>query len=333
MKKKFVLSAACAISLVLSSILSVTGQEKQKKQEGKIDIKDPNHPLRRPVNPELVLSTIMPFGMSGDSNVSFPADLNFERQTVKGAPFSADLITDTVQVLPNGKNVTRQTVSTIFRDKEGRTRVEQTKAPPMSMVENLAMYKTIMISDPVSKQIYNLQPSSRIAYKSTRIDLASRRRPSAASASAGGGGNSKDSRASADPAQSSVRGPSSEPANAKEAAGQNSDIRKESLGKTMIEGVEAEGTRTIQTKSVGVAGNNIPVEIIDEKWYSPAMKMFILIKHSETNKGETTYRFTNIVRTEPEASLFQVPVDYKVQAQPKPGTVSRTVETRKKDEK
>ncbi|MCI0663952.1 MAG: hypothetical protein L0220_23085 [Acidobacteria bacterium] len=345
MKKNIVLSAACAVSLVVSGNLctSVTGQEKQKKQAGTADPKDPNNPLRRPVDPSLILSTIMPFGITGGNSVSLPAELNFERQTVKGAPFSADLITDKVQILPDGNKIVRQTVSSLSRDKEGRTRIEQTRVPPIGMVENLAMYKTIIISDPVAKQIYNLQPSSRIAYKTRRIELKPQTGAAARSATKVTDGNPDNARVPANTAENSVRGPATPPEkpltspsqqnSPVNVTGENkSDNRKESLGKEMIEGIEAEGTRTTQTIPAGVGSNKGPVEIVDERWYAPALKMFILIKHSETRKGETTYRLTNIVRSEPDLSLFQVPVDYTIQAQPKPGTTSRPAETRNNNE-
>src|SRR5262245_22574652 len=236
MKMKFVLSAACVISLVVCT--SVMGQEKQKKQAGTTDPKAPNSPLRKPVDPSLILSTIMPFGITGGNSVSIPAELNFERQTIKGAPFTADLITDTVQILPDGNKITRQTVSTLSRDKEGRTRIEQTKVPPIGMVENLAMYKSIIISDPVAKQIYNLQPSSRIAYKSRRIELKPQTAAAARSATPGTNGNPNNARVPASAAESSGRGPSTSPEKpltnppqnsaAIGAGDNNSDNRKES---------------------------------------------------------------------------------------------------------
>src|SRR5262245_38118561 len=341
MKMKFVLSAACVISLVVCT--SVMGQEKQKKQAGTTDPKAPNSPLRKPVDPSLILSTIMPFGITGGNSVSIPAELNFERQTIKGAPFTADLITDTVQILPDGNKITRQTVSTLSRHSAGRTRLEQTKVPPIGMVENIAMYKSIIIYDPIAKQIYNLQPSSRIAYKSRRIELKPQTAAAARSATTGTNGNPNNARVTASAAESSGRGPAASPEKpltnppmqnsaATGASDNNSDNKKESLGKEMIEGIEAEGTRTIKTISACTANNNSPVEIVDHRCYAPSLKMFILIKHNETRKGETTYRLTNIVRSEPDVSLFQVPVDYRIQTHPKPGTTSRPAETRKSNE-
>jgi hypothetical protein len=51
---------------------------------------------------------------------------------------------------------------------------------------------------------------------------------------------------------------------------------------------------------------------VNETWYSPELQMVILSKRSDPRFGETTYRVTNIVRSEPDAALFQVPSEYTV---------------------
>ena len=45
-------------------------------------------------------------------------------KVVKGAPYSAQAVTETTQVLPDGNRINRKNVSTIARDSEGRTRRE-----------------------------------------------------------------------------------------------------------------------------------------------------------------------------------------------------------------
>ena len=89
---------------------------------------------------------------------------------------------------------------------------------------------------------------------------------------------------------------------------------KEELGKQIIEGVEADGTRTTVTIPAGEIGNERPIEIVSERWYSPELQMVIMTKHSDPRSGETTYRLTNISRTEPAKSLFEVPADYTLKA-------------------
>ncbi|MGH9769695.1 MAG: energy transducer TonB [Blastocatellia bacterium] len=86
----------------------------------------------------------------------------------------------------------------------------------------------------------------------------------------------------------------------------------EPLGKLGIEGVECEGTRAVTTMPAGAIGNERPIETVNETWYSPELKMMILSKRSDPRFGESTYRVTNINRSEPDAALFQVPSGYTI---------------------
>src|SRR5262245_27812580 len=86
----------------------------------------------------------------------------------------------------------------------------------------------------------------------------------------------------------------------------------EQLGKHMVEGVESEGARAVTTMPAGAIGNERPIETVNETWYSPELKMMILSKHSDPRFGESTYRVGNIVRSEPDAALFQIPSEYTI---------------------
>ncbi|HEX2491433.1 MAG TPA: TonB family protein, partial [Blastocatellia bacterium] len=81
----------------------------------------------------------------------------------------------------------------------------------------------------------------------------------------------------------------------------------ERLAKQMVEGVECEGARAVATMPAGAIGNERPIETVNEIWYSPELQVMILSKRSDPRFGESTYRVTNIVRSEPESSLFQIP--------------------------
>jgi hypothetical protein len=70
----------------------------------------------------------------------------------------------------------------------------------------------------------------------------------------------------------------------------NANEVKEQLGKQMIEGVEAEGTRTTVTIPAGEIGNERPIEIVSERWYSPELQLVVMTKHSDPRSGETTYK-------------------------------------------
>ena len=90
----------------------------------------------------------------------------------------------------------------------------------------------------------------------------------------------------------------------------------EQLGVQNIEGVDAEGTRTVTTIPAGDIGNERPIEIVYERWYSRELQMVVMSKQSDPRFGEQTYRITNLVRSEPDPSLFAVPTGYRVVSEP-----------------
>jgi hypothetical protein len=89
-------------------------------------------------------------------------------------------------------------------------------------------------------------------------------------------------------------------------------VKTESLGSKTVEGVTAEGTRTTMTIPAGQVGNEQPMQTVVETWYSADLQTVVLSKRSDPRNGETVTRYTNISRTEPAHSLFEVPADYKV---------------------
>jgi len=80
----------------------------------------------------------------------------------------------------------------------------------------------------------------------------------------------------------------------------------------MIEGVWAHGIRTTTTIPVNAQGNDRPLVMVSENWFSDELKFQLLSKRSDPRGGETTERLTNIDRSEPDPSLFRPPVDYTI---------------------
>jgi len=91
-----------------------------------------------------------------------------------------------------------------------------------------------------------------------------------------------------------------------------------------IEGVAADGRKTTTTIPAGTIGNEQPIVITSEEWRSPELNVLVLTKHADPRTGESTYRLQNIVRAEPDRSLFMVPADYTVK-----DTNIRRIEARK----
>jgi hypothetical protein len=89
-------------------------------------------------------------------------------------------------------------------------------------------------------------------------------------------------------------------------------VEEDSLGTQRISGVEVVGRRTTVTVPVGQLGNDRPMQIVDERWESPQLKMVLYSRHSYPPTGVIEYRVTNIRRTEPPPDLFVIPADYVV---------------------
>lgn len=91
------------------------------------------------------------------------------------------------------------------------------------------------------------------------------------------------------------------------------NVRTEKLEPKEIEGVRAEGTRTVMTIPAGSMGNVQPIQIVNERWLSPELQVILLTRRYDPRFGETVYRLTNIVRAEPSPDLFKVPADFKTE--------------------
>ena len=85
-----------------------------------------------------------------------------------------------------------------------------------------------------------------------------------------------------------------------------------SLGTRTQDGLTLEGTQTKRTIPAGAIGNERPIEILVERWFSPELQVNVMIKRNDPRTGETLFQLTNIARQEPDGSLFQVPPEYTV---------------------
>lgn len=216
-------------------------------------------------------------------------------KVVTGAPFSAVAVSETTQTLADGNHITRKSQSNIFRDGQGRIRKEITLSGfgPMGSSEQPKSF--VVINDPVGKATFMLHPDQKTAETIGR--------PFARMNGLLNQGM-RDKR-------EFQRG---------EKAGAN--LKKEDLGTQTIAGVTAQGTRVTRTIPAGQIGNEKPITIVHEIWYSNDLQTTVMSKRSDPWSGETTYSLTNIQRAEPDAALFAVPSDYSV-TQTHPGAGRR----------
>ncbi|MBD0371861.1 MAG: hypothetical protein ICV60_13560 [Pyrinomonadaceae bacterium] len=236
------------------------------------------------------------------------SEVSFERKTVKGAPYSAEATTETIQTLSDGNRIVRRNSSTIYRDSEGRTRREQTLGSIGQWTATGEPQKTIFINDPVARVNYVLDPKAQTARKMVLPQLLERTFSRAAAVTAPDVRNGN--------VPGGVRVIESTAPTASTERLERHQPKVESLGKQVIEGVEAEGTRTTLTIPAGKIGNERQIDIVTERWYSPELQVVVYSKKTDPIAGDTTYRLTNINRDEPARSLFEVPAGYKIKEGP-----------------
>lgn len=83
-----------------------------------------------------------------------------------------------------------------------------------------------------------------------------------------------------------------------------------SLGERSVEGVKVIGSRHEFEIAAGEIGNEQPIRVRTEQWFSPDLGVVVESLHQDPMVGETSYRLTNIRRGEPDAALFTVPAGY-----------------------
>jgi hypothetical protein len=338
---------------------------------------------------------------------------------VKGAPYSAEAVNETIQMLADGNRIVQRTLAMQYRDSEGRERREETSA-----------MGAIFITDPVAAARYTLHPESRSAEKGPLAAFRSVVSPSVAGnvfaysnsetlklkgtvsamewvnptawITVSVGGNSWRC-ATASPntltklgwTRNSIKTGDTVTVNGLRADGEKTCVansvvtsdgttltaraegpagiavggggaggrgtataeplprgffyvntgtvlranneaglagvksQEAALGNMFIEGVQAQGTRTTTTIPAGDIGNERPINIVDERWYSPDLQMTIMTKHSDPRSGETNFQLKNINRSSPPPTLFEVPSDYTVSAGGGRGGRGAVIELRK----
>src|ERR1041384_3857880 len=101
-----------------------------------------------------------------DANFVFIASESFGGKTVKGAPYSAEAVTETIQTLADGNRIVNRMTSSVYRDSEGRTRREQSLKGLGILGAGEEPWQTIFINDPVAGVTYTLDSRSHTGHKS-----------------------------------------------------------------------------------------------------------------------------------------------------------------------
>jgi hypothetical protein len=250
-----------------------------------------------------------------------------EARTTAGAPYSADAVIESTQVLADGNRINRKTTTRIYRDSEGRTRRDQ--------LNEAGAVESTFVVDPSAGTSYVFEQRVHGPLETVTLDgpgIPGREGSFGVATFKGNVGVFKGGNEFFYENQVESKPASEDEAKAKDAAkmkiarartefhlaerGPDGQDVREDLGTSTIEGLPATGTRTTTTIAAGAIGNVQPIKIVSEEWFSQDLQVLMLTKHNDPRSGETVYRLLNVVRAEPDPSLFAVPADEPIGGKP-----------------
>ncbi len=269
---------------------------------------------------------------------------------VKNSPFSADAVSESVQTLSDGNRIVRNSTSKLYRNSEGSFRREMNGGSGGFLGSLYTMGSGVTIMDRAGGFRYMIDPDMKTTRQVTITPRAQLRvisgldekvKSELRAAAAAMGTTTIDGAQLSEQLKGEIRTAVTAPMPGVRAVtghlaaeslpgvaytmGSHPkwESRTDQLGMQNIEGVEAEGTRTVTTIPAGAIGNERAIEITYEKWYSRELQLVVMSKHSDPRFGEQSYRLTNIVRSEPDPSLFSPPNGYRLVTEPS-GTYTYT---------
>jgi hypothetical protein len=259
----------------------------------------------------------------------------------KGAPYSGEEVTEFSQTLGDGTRIQRQDKVTVYRDSQGRSRRETpnqiTITDPVEGVSytldpaTLTGRKTAAARMVEARYVAELDDAAKVKLGAKEKSLYD-----AVLAAKGQGavpppppppGAASSARATQSAQAGAVKTPVTSASSfyyVSPSAGAGgsgttlfysltrAEAAGESLGQRNIDGILAEGTRTTETIPVGAIGNDRPIVVVSERWFSPELNTVVMTRRSDPRTGEETFRLTNVRQGDPSPYLFQAPAGYRI---------------------
>jgi hypothetical protein len=199
---------------------------------------------------------------------------------ITNAPFYSTLATEWVRPLTDGGTVTFANQRHIARDSSGRLYEERWYLVPKNgNVKSTMNY--IQIADPAKHTLYTCNTARRVCELTAYYESVSAPRK-----------------------ESTPTGP---------LPNDTGQQTAENLGKQVIAGLETEGTRASTTLNPGVVGNDRPMTITREFWYSPQLGFNLLSKRNDPRIGTQTFTIIELSLSEPEPQIFDPPDGFKIE--------------------
>jgi len=196
---------------------------------------------------------------------------------ISDVPFSAKVLLELTETLPDGTTAIHKTFNIIARDSHGRTRNEVRFWNPSNGSEPNLNYGTLY------------EPSSHVRtyiYPGTHF------------------------------AREFVLNPNNSTGEQMPTDSRLPPVQKEDLGVNSRDGLRLQGTRETAIYPSGNSPSPESITVTKEIWYSPELQIVFSIKRTDSHIGTQTAVVTDLNREGPSASLFQVPPEYRRAREP-----------------
>jgi hypothetical protein len=205
---------------------------------------------------------------------------------IVGEPFSGVRTVQGAKNFVDGNRIDNGTSVRLYRDGQGRTRVER-EVPAVQLANHPQMEPVqITINDPVSGDRIELRSKSKTAVVFRGAGLPAR--PPLGT-------------------QPAISVMFARHLYAADDAGWSKPV---SLGEKSFDGLRATGQRRQYTIPVGALGNEKPILLTVEQWFVPELSLIVARSGKASLGGEFGTQVENIVRGEPDPALFLIPADY-----------------------
>lgn len=195
---------------------------------------------------------------------------------IAGQPFQGKIPVQVTRQLPDGTTVAQKYYTLVARDGTGRTYRESRDIVPADSDREPALMHTV-VYDPKTNLVTSCYPERRTCQ---HVNLVSST-------------NSPD-----EPV-----GPSSDG---------KSVLTRESLGTKKLDGLDVQGTRETTTYRPGAFGNDKPVVVTKEFWYSPQLQFNLSVTRIDPRNGTQKLEVTDLKLGEPSAEWFAMPDGYRL---------------------
>jgi len=195
---------------------------------------------------------------------------------VTGAPFHGKIPVEITRQFPDGTVVKQKYYTLAARDNDGREYREAREPVPADSDLEPPLVST-RVYDPKTSLITTCTPDQHVCRQMTF-----------------------------DPTQHPVD----------EATGPSSDgksvLTRESLGSKTIDGLQCTGTRETRTFNPGAFGNDKPVVVTKEIWYSPQLQFNLSVTRIDPRNGTQKLDVTDLKLGDPGPDWFVVPDGYRL---------------------